>query len=330
MTLLQAEAIRHEAQAKHEDSELFYKSLVESTRAIPWRIDWATLSFTYIGPQIEELLGWKQDSWKTVQDWADRMHPKDRQFVVDFCVSQSRSGVDHEADYRAICADGREVWIRDVVHVMRDDKGDVTALVGFMFDISERKAREEELIRLKRELEILSYKDGLTGIANRRMFDVALGREWAVAQKEDRPLSLVMIDIDFFKLFNDAAGHLGGDTCLKEVAKLLESALQRPADLIARYGGEEFAILLPDTNVIDAQVVAERCRELIANAQIPHPNSPLGPYVTISAGVGDAVPNEMAEFIDSVDQALYRAKKQGRNCVSSNRPLPSLVKTSVA
>ena len=97
-----------------------YKTLLESTKAIPWKIDWATMRFAYIGPQIEELLGWTPDSWETVEDWAERMHPDDRQWVVDFCVAQSKAGVDHEADYRALTQDGNYVWIRDVVHVVRD------------------------------------------------------------------------------------------------------------------------------------------------------------------------------------------------------------------
>src|SRR5689334_1528202 len=97
-----------------------YKTLLESTKAIPWKIDWATMRFAYIGPQIEQLLGWAPDSWKTVDDWATRMHADDRDRIVGFCVAQSKAGVDHEADYRALHADGTFRWIRDVVHVVRD------------------------------------------------------------------------------------------------------------------------------------------------------------------------------------------------------------------
>jgi PAS domain S-box-containing protein len=117
-----------------------YRTLLESTKAIPWKIDWASMRFAYIGPQIETLLGWSQDSWQTVDDWVARMHPDDRETVVGFCVAQSQAGVDHEADYRALTADGRNVWIRDVVHVVRRPDGTVDSLIGFMFDISERSA----------------------------------------------------------------------------------------------------------------------------------------------------------------------------------------------
>ena len=112
-----------------EDDSTVYKTLLESTKAIPWKIDWSTMQFAYIGPQIEQLLGWAPDSWKTANDWAERMHPEDRQWVVDFCVSQSKSGIDHEADYRALTKDGSYVWIRDVVHVVRKDDGEVDAMI---------------------------------------------------------------------------------------------------------------------------------------------------------------------------------------------------------
>ena len=106
-----------------------YKTLLESTNAIPWKINWATMEFAYIGPQIESLLGWTPDSWKTVDDWVNRMHAEDREYVVNFCVSQSKAGVDHEADYRALKPDGSYLWIRDVVHVVRNEMGEVESLI---------------------------------------------------------------------------------------------------------------------------------------------------------------------------------------------------------
>jgi len=152
-----------------------YKTLLESTKAIPWKLDWATMTFVYVGPQIEKLLGWSQSSWLTSQDWVDRMHPDDKEWVANYCISKSQAGIDHEADYRALTKDGGYVWIRDVVHVIRKKNGEVESLVGFMFDISERKETEEKLITLQKKLEELSFKDGLTGVANRRMFDSGNG-----------------------------------------------------------------------------------------------------------------------------------------------------------
>ncbi|MFF7706642.1 diguanylate cyclase domain-containing protein [Pseudomonas sp. NPDC007930] len=292
-----------------------YKTLLESTRAIPWRIDWASMSFSYIGPQIETLLGWPQHSWVGINDWVERMHPDDRDYVVNFCVSQSKAGSDHEADYRALTASGGYVWIRDVVHVVRDAQGQVQALVGFMFDISERKKTEEHLARLQKQLEEYSYQDGLTGIANRRMFDSVLEREWADAQRTQQPLSLIVIDIDHFKQFNDHYGHIKGDECLKHVARTLSVAANRPRDFIARLGGEEFAWVLPDTDPAAARQIAERCLHLVRQQQIPHEASPISATLGLSLGVGTTVPSSNGAalaFVEKVDELLYIAKRAGR------------------
>ena len=297
-----------------------YKTLLESTQAIPWKIDWASMTFAYIGPQIEPLLGWSQESWISANDWAERMHPEDREFVVNFCISQSQAGVDHEADYRALTKDNGYVWIRDVVHVVRNDKGETESLVGFMFDISERKKTEEKLISLKKELEALSFKDGLTGIANRRRFDACLELEWTSARRSGQPLSVILLDIDFFKQFNDLYGHIAGDKCLTSVAQTLALAVARPRDIAARFGGEEFVILLPETDEAGAQEVAERCQRLVEKLQIPHEKSGDNPYVSFSMGVGTVTPSpdmEPTAFINAVDKLLYAAKQNGRNRIET-------------
>jgi diguanylate cyclase (GGDEF)-like protein/PAS domain S-box-containing protein len=293
-----------------------YRTLLESTRAIPWKIDWASMQFAYIGPQIEKVLGWRQDSWKTVDDWASRIHEEDRQKTVDFCVAQSMQGADHEADYRALTPDGDYVWIRDVVHVVRHPDGSPEALVGFMFDISERKKAEDKILQLQKELETLSYQDSLTMVANRRMFDTILEMEWARARVTAQPLSLVLVDIDYFKAYNDRHGHPQGDACLREVAKVLDNAASRTRDLCARLGGEEFALLLPGTGALAAQEVARRCRKLLAQAQLPHGGSPVSDFVTCSMGAATIVPgahDHARAFIELADRRLYEAKNGGRD-----------------
>lgn len=297
-----------------------YKTLLESTKAIPWKIDWATMKFSYIGPQIESLLGWSAQSWATVDDWAARMHEDDRERVVNFCVSQSKAGVDHEADYRALTKDGKHVWIRDVVHVVRNLDGSANSLVGFMFDISGRKIAEEQLAALQKELEILSFVDGLTGIANRRRFDEVMKMEWANARRNSQPLSLVMVDIDHFKPYNDYYGHLQGDESLKRVAHALAAAATRPRDAVARFGGEEFALILPESDAASAQKIAERCRSLMFREQIAHAASPVSQILTLSLGIGTVVPTQeggMMDFIVAVDQQLYQAKQQGRDRIAA-------------
>lgn len=297
-----------------------YKTLLESTKAIPWRIDWKTMRFSYIGPQIEKLLGWSPESWQTVNEWAERMHPEDQQWVVDFCVAQSKAGVDHEADYRAMTKDGHYVWIRDVVHVVRDEQGEVEALIGFMFDITERKETEQKLLDLQKELEELSFKDGLTGVPNRRMLDKVFEEEWMMAKRHQQPLSLLVMDIDFFKQYNDCYGHIQGDDCLKQVAQALSSAATRSRDFFARFGGEEFVMLLPETDTSAAVKIAERCQQLMMKLQISHQESDVSQLLTISIGIGTIVPgskDQLVDFVEQVDQALYRAKESGRNCIKA-------------
>ncbi|MGX9219871.1 diguanylate cyclase [Massilia varians] len=298
-----------------------YRTLLESTKAIPWRIDWATMRFTYIGPQIEALLGWSPSSWQSVDDWAARMHEDDRQKTVDFCVAQSKQGVDHEADYRALTRDGDYVWIRDVVHVLRRPDGSVEALVGFMFDITARKQAEDKILQLQRELEVLSYRDSLTGVANRRMFDTLYPVEWAKAHATGEPLSLLVVDVDYFKQYNDYYGHMQGDECLRQVAAVLDAGASRSRDLCARLGGEEFVLLLPATDAEAARNVAERCRRLLAQKELVHARSGVGRLVTVSIGAGTIVPSKQdrAEvFLDRIDRRLYQAKSAGRDQVCDN------------
>ncbi|BCO30731.1 sensor domain-containing diguanylate cyclase [Thiohalobacter sp. COW1] len=300
------------------DPDSLYKTLLESTKAIPWKINWQTKEFEYIGPQIEKLLGWTQDSWATAQDWIDRIHPEDREETANLCVSQSEHGIDHEADYRALTADGGYVWVRDVVHVIREN-GVTTALVGFIFDISERKRMEDVLVRLNKQLESLSFNDALTGVANRRMYDQTMAAEWARAQRHQEPLSLIVLDIDHFKAYNDCHGHVTGDDCLKTVASLLEGVSSRSTDLLARYGGEEFVLLLPDTDAHAARAIAERCRQAVEDKQIPVENG----IVTISAGVSTLVPaadTDPSMILEAADRMLYLAKQRGRNRVECSAP----------
>lgn len=230
-------------------------------------------------------------------------------------MSQSANGIDHEADYRALTVDGHYVWIRDVVHVIRDEAGEVTSLVGFMFDINDRKANEDRIEELQRTLTALSYQDGLTGVANRRRFDEVLATEWDKSCETGAPLSLILGDIDLFKAYNDLHGHLRGDDCLKAVANCLKSMATRPRDLVARYGGEEFAVLLPETSRSEALAVAEHCRSAIAQAGITH--SP-GRLLSMSFGVGTRRSGDemsMREFVGEIDRKLYTAKSSGRDTV---------------
>lgn len=194
--------------------------------------------------------------------------------------------------------------------------------------ILERKRAEEELKRLNSQLEHANKKleklanfDSLTGIANRRNFMETFENEWKRACRNNLPVSLIMIDVDFFKSFNDNYGHQAGDECLKKIASILGRSLTRTGDFLARYGGEEFVVILPATDIHGSSSVAERLRQEVEEAQMPHGVSEISEYITISLGTATTLPhNSMSPsgLIAAADEALYKAKRTGRNrCVCS-------------
>nr|WP_282452608.1 diguanylate cyclase [Lysobacter sp. CAU 1642] len=159
-------------------------------------------------------------------------------------------------------------------------------------------------------------RDGLTGVANRRLFDEQLDAEWRKSERYGRDLGLLLLDVDHFKRFNDHHGHLGGDDCLRQLAHRLDLTFSRPGDLVARYGGEEFAILLPECGESDCLANAQRVLEVVRGMELPHGDSPVAPIVTASVGLGMrgyAGADSKAALIASADAALYAAKKDGRN-----------------
>ncbi len=176
--------------------------------------------------------------------------------------------------------------------------------------------------RYRNMLETLSATDGLTGIANRRRFDESFEHEWHRCMREQVPLALVLMDIDFFKEFNDHYGHLAGDDCLRQVADALVSVVKRSGDLVARYGGEEFTCVLPNTDVNGAETVAYKVREKMSDIGIPHRFSPAADHVTLSFGVAALIPQEdqiPSDLLQLADDLLYWAKQNGRNQVQSWR-----------
>jgi diguanylate cyclase (GGDEF)-like protein len=174
----------------------------------------------------------------------------------------------------------------------------------------------EQLEAANQELQRLACIDGLTQVANRRRFDEYLDVEWRRLAREQRPLSLILGDVDYFKVYNDTYGHLAGDLCLQQIGSVLRQTLRRPADLVARYGGEEFAIILPNTEPRGAVIVAEAIREGIRGLEMPHAKSPVSQYVTLSLGVASFIPTpnaSPAQLIAAADEALYQAKAEGRD-----------------
>ncbi|MCZ2938863.1 GGDEF domain-containing protein [Acinetobacter baumannii] len=173
-----------------------------------------------------------------------------------------------------------------------------------------------ELMQQAQQLSLLSQQDALTGLANRRYLDETLDNEWRRALRHETPLTTMMVDIDFFKPYNDSLGHLKGDQCLKDIATAISSIAARSGDLVARYGGEEFLLLFPMTNAQQAKIQAERLMNAIKKIAIVHPCSSVSPYVTISVGVATTIPrlnDSISAFVSRADHALYQAKTNGRN-----------------
>lgn len=216
------------------------------------------------------------------------------------------------------------IFISAMTNVEDETKGLEMGAIDYIFKpVSPPilKARVRNHLELKTCRDIFekrSLMDGLTGVANRHYFDQVFNQEWRRAIRNCNPLSIIFLDIDFFKRYNDCYGHLAGDECLRKVGMSLKDSLQRAGDLVARYGGEEFIIVLPLTSETDAVKVAERVRRNINALMVAHEMSEVSEYVTVSVGVATAIPDKdmvSASLIAKADEALYQAKKKGRNLV---------------
>ncbi|SEP79121.1 diguanylate cyclase (GGDEF) domain-containing protein [Ectothiorhodospira magna] len=219
------------------------------------------------------------------------------------------------------------IFVTALDHDAHEEKGFDLGAADYIskpFNPAIVRARVRNQVNLKRKtdlLERIALRDGLTEIPNRRQFDARLAEEWARLSRRpgSSPLSLLMIDVDHFKAYNDHYGHGAGDTALRRVAQALEGSLSRPADLVARYGGEEFVALLPETDLVGARHVGATMLAAVARLRIPHGHSTASPCLSISIGVathdGESPQPSVEALKQAADQALYRAKIQGRNRV---------------
>jgi two-component system cell cycle response regulator len=291
-----------------QESEVRYRSLLELS---PVSIIVETNGrMSYINTAVLKLLG--EDDREKVARFS----------LVDYVVEKQR---DHarRAMQRIVAQGGRAEPFETELLRANGSRADVEVygacvvyegVVGIQMalqDITERKRLEAEWRRLSR-------MDGLTGIFNRRAFDEIITRELRRAQRNQKPLALIMIDIDAFKLYNDKYGHQLGDETLRAVANALEAGAVRGGDHVARYGGEEFAVIMADTDEAGAVQVAEQLRQSVESLQIEHGANPAAPVVTISMGVYAAVPDHHdlpGTYVHRADRALYRAKHSGRNRV---------------
>ena len=211
---------------------------------------------------------------------------------------------------------GKQFPVLRAATLLKDERKSSMNLLVRVRDITQRKQMEEALQKANKELKLLASIDALTQVSNRRVFNEHLQNEWQRLKRMQKPLALIMSDIDHFKLYNDHYGHQAGDKCLQKVARVLKEAVHRPGDLVARYGGEEFALILPDTDAKGAEAIAEILLKKIRDCRIIHEKTPPDNIITISIGITSIIPQKVFSpemLVEIADQALYDAKEHGRN-----------------
>jgi diguanylate cyclase (GGDEF)-like protein/PAS domain S-box-containing protein len=306
------------------ERERGYRLLAENVEDVVIRIDPAG-NRLYVSPSIEKLLGWSAPD-VVRQSIYENMHQAHRPIVKTLIEALGPDNRTAICEFLTRRKQGDYVWVEARFNYFADPREPPPEIVGVVRDISKRKEAEAQLMAANERLKELSETDTLTGIANRRRFDEMLEREFRRCQRSKAELSLLFIDIDKFKSFNDSYGHAAGDDCIRQVALALAANLKRPADLVARYGGEEFAVLLPETSTGNAEQVAEGLRQAVLDLALPHQGNTHG-CVTISIGVAGGrcdARTPTASMLTAADGALYVAKKQGRNRVSLAAESPSL------
>jgi diguanylate cyclase (GGDEF)-like protein/PAS domain S-box-containing protein len=274
----------------------------------------------YVSPSCRDVLGYEPDELVAARPFG-LVHPEDAERVGRLLRSVLTGQAERqEAIYRFRHRSGRWIWVEALFRALRErETGTATGIIGAMRDISARKSVEDQLAKANRRLEALAAQDGLTGLANRRAFDDAFLREHQRVKRRTKGLGIAMIDVDWFKPFNDSYGHLAGDECLRRLGKAIADTANRAGDTVARYGGEEFVALLPDTDETGAALIGERIREAVARLAIVHRASPLG-VVSVSVGIAATEPRVTDGGPDALlrlaDRALYEAKSRGRNLVA--------------
>ena len=310
-------------------SEARYRLLADYAQDVIIQLD-RSLRRSYVSPAALAMLGYQPEELEG-RDIVDIIHPDDWPNVtVLICASQAQRA-STEATYRLRHKAGHYVWVEGRYSLVPEDGGFIVVLR----DVTLRKAAEEQLEALNAELSRVARSDALTGLSNRRHFDEVLDSEWRRAKRAGGPISLLLLDVDRFKAFNDRYGHQDGDACLSAVAGAVRDSVRRPGDLVARYGGEEFVVVLPGTDEAGAAQVAERIRSAVEALALPHAgNAGCGSVVTVSLGSATMRPaddsGEPRSLIAASDERLYEAKRLGRNRIVTAMPTSPIAPLSVA
>lgn len=275
----------------------------------------------YVSPSCARIIGWSPEELLDTSALAG-VHADDME-RVEQAIAALKNGEAEEARfvYRQRHRDKGEIWAEAALHVtLASDSGAIDGVVAVVRDMTEQKDLQDKLASL-------AITDGLTGLANRRAFDERLADEWARARRDGTQLSLLLVDVDHFKKFNDHYGHLAGDGCLRALGRILSAYARRPADLAARYGGEEFAVLLPNTGPDGSAEVGEGIRQALQDLAMLHAQNPPSRLVTASIGAATGLPSQTttdcSTLVAAADRALYTAKDSGRDrLVMSGQVVP--------
>ena len=285
-------------------SEERYRKLVETTSVVAWEMDFNSQQFLYVSAHAGGLLGFESDEWLAPDFWAARLHPDDRQEVLDSRITAVMDGEDYEHEYRLSDKDGATVWVRDIVTVPPVGLGK-HPLRGFMIDITQRRVLEEKIKHM-------ASHDALTGLPNRALFRDRLETALVRAERQETFVAALFIDLDGFKLVNDTMGHEAGDILLMRVSERLMSVVRR-SDTVGRHGGDEFTVVLADMKDLDA--VSRVAEEILQAVGEPIPID--GTEAKVGASIGIAVYLRHGETADELlkqaDAAMYAAKAQGKN-----------------
>jgi diguanylate cyclase (GGDEF)-like protein/PAS domain S-box-containing protein len=305
---------RQTAEKQLQEIASIHSMVTENSRDIILLTDFDGIP-QYVSPAVETVTGWKPQE-AMHRRFSDVIFPEDLPRMAEMIRASQQGSESAVFEYRLRKRDGGSVWVEGAMRAICDNRSGMrTGILQILRDITKRKGIEVELANAYRTVEEMAITDALTGLANRRRFDQCMQAEWRRGLRDRNPLSLLLIDADHFKAYNDSYGHLRGDGCLKQIAEAAQDIVARPGDLVARYGGEEFAVVLPNTANQGALQLATDICAIMQSRQLPHAGNPSG-VVTVSIGCATLVPQfgqHADALIELADQALYRAKRSGRN-----------------
>lgn len=324
--------LRTELLDRLSESEQRFNLVVESLDVGVWDRWTGPPARRWWSPRFYELIGYGPEELPPSSDHIrSLLHPDDRDTVWRKGTEQIEKGGVMDVDFRLRTKHRGYRWFNSHAKAQFDADGRMVRLAGAITDIHEQHLAQDALRMAQAELTHLAYRDTLTDLYNRRYFDEHFQREWERARRHAQALSLLLVDLDHFKAYNDSYGHPAGDACLLQVAQLLSRCATRPADIVARLGGEEFGIVLPETDGASAEKVGHRIQSLLASLSLPHAGAPDG-KLTLSIGIAAIEQPDgpgPAELFEQADRALYEAKRRGRNGLLRHGAEASLAQTQL-